>query len=167
MIWGMMSFQALSDLHFIPPKQTVSTTYYVEEILQKTCVNALNRKPMKGDVLTRKMLPNMSNFIIQQDGAPAHSARRCQDWCRANLKGFWEKGEWSANSPDLSPIENLWGMLQDQLDRKRPATGLYELKNNLKNAWSEINPNILRNLEEGMPSRIEKCIRLKGGYKGK
>ena len=36
--------------------------------------------------------------------------------------------------------------------------------NNLKNARSEINPNILRNLVEGMPGRIEKCIRLKGGY---
>ena len=84
---------------------------------------------------------------------------------RANLKGFCEKGEWPANSLDLSPIENLWGILQDQLDRKRSATGLDELKNNLKNAWSEINPNILRNLVEGMPSRFEKCIRLKGGYR--
>ena len=43
----------------------------------------------------------------------------------------------------------------------------YLKQDNLKNAWSEINPNILRNLVEGMPGRIEKCIRLKGGYIGK
>ena len=39
------------------------------------------------------MLPNMSNFIFQQDGAPAHSANKTQDWCKVNLKGFWEKGQ--------------------------------------------------------------------------
>ena len=43
----------------------------------------------------------------------------------------------------------------------------YLKQDNLKNACSEINPNIFRNLVEGMPGRIEKCIRLKGGYKGK
>ena len=167
MVWGMMSFQALSELHIIPPKQTVTNYYYVENILEKTCSSALNRNPMKGDVLTKKMLPNMSNFIFQQDGAPAHTAKRCQEWCRANLKGFWQKGEWPANSPDQSPIENLWGMLQDQLDRKGPATGMDEFENNLKKAWLEINPDIFRNLVEGMPGRIEKCILLKGGYIGK
>ncbi|KAI6648344.1 hypothetical protein LOD99_12153 [Oopsacas minuta] len=103
----MMSFHALSDLHFLPPKQTVSADYYLKEFLEKTCLNALNRKPKKGDLLTRKMLPNMSKYIFQQDGAPAHSAKRTQDWCKENLKYFWGKGEWLANSPDLSPIENV------------------------------------------------------------
>lgn len=52
-----MSFQGLSDLHIIPAKQTVSAIYYLEEIVQKTCVDALNRKSKKGDIFSRKLLP--------------------------------------------------------------------------------------------------------------
>ena len=42
-----------------------------------------------------------------QDGAPAHTAKTTQEWSRHNFPRFWNKGEWSANSPDLKPIENL------------------------------------------------------------
>ena len=35
MVWGMMSYCALSDLHIIPQGQTVTGKYYVEEILEK------------------------------------------------------------------------------------------------------------------------------------
>ena len=40
LVWGMMSNQALSELHIIPPKQTVNASYYVSEILAKTCKEA-------------------------------------------------------------------------------------------------------------------------------
>ena len=55
MVWGMMSCQALSDLHFIPPKQTVNAAYYVDNILSKTCLDAVNRKAKRGTVLKKAM----------------------------------------------------------------------------------------------------------------
>ena len=36
MVWEMMSYQALSELHFLPPKQTINAVYYIDEILTKT-----------------------------------------------------------------------------------------------------------------------------------
>jgi len=72
----------------------------------------MQRRQQNGPPTTVKLLPMMSEAVFQQDGAPAHNAARTQEWCRANLPGFWEKGVWPGNSPDLSPIENIWAGLK-------------------------------------------------------
>ena len=107
MVWGGMSFQALTELHFVPPKQSVTAAYYIEEILENTLVPALNRTRNTGTILQRKMMRNMSAAIFCQDGAPPHRAKRTQEWLERNVSSFWRKEEWPGNSPDLNPIENL------------------------------------------------------------
>ena len=163
-VWGMMSHRALSNLHFIPRGQSLTSEYYVEEILKKSLMPTIRRKRLNGPICERKMLLNMSKSIFQQDGAPAHTAKKAQEWCLQNLKGFWKKGIWPANSPDLNPIENLWAILQNHLDLLDPPTNEESLKNNLKRAWSEINEDILDNLISSMPNRVRLCIANGGGY---
>jgi hypothetical protein len=55
-------------------------------------------------------------FLFQHDNAPMHKARSIQKW-------FVEVGvaelDWSAQSPDLNPIEHLWDELEHRL-RARP-----------------------------------------------
>ena len=36
-------------------------------------------------------------------------------WCAEHFPRFWRKVEWSGNSPDLNPIENLCSILKDRL----------------------------------------------------
>jgi transposase len=107
MVWGAMSYRALSDLHTVPQGQTVTAAYYTSEILEKCLTAAINRSQENGSVLERKLIPDMSKMIFQQDGAPAHHAKISQEWCEKNLVSFWGKGTWPGNSPDLNPIENL------------------------------------------------------------
>ena len=145
-VWRLMSYTALSDLHIIPQGRTVTADYFIEEILNQTLLSSLKRKRRTGSVLTRKLLPNMSEYIFQQDGAPAHNATRTQDWCRQHLNAFWAKGTWSGNSPDLNPIENLWAIVQSTVDGMEEATNLIVLEKQLKLAWSQITPNILDTL---------------------
>ncbi|KAI6657135.1 hypothetical protein LOD99_15921 [Oopsacas minuta] len=166
-VCGMMSHRALSELHFIPVGQTVSAEYYVSEILGKTLMSTMNRKRERGTVVERKMLKNMSRAIFQQDGALAHTTNMTQNWLRSNLKSFWAKGTWPANSPDLSPIENIWSILKDDLDSIGELKDIKMLENRLKTAWSNISPEVLDKLMDGMPKRIHKCIELSGGYIGK
>ena len=71
------------------------------------------------------------------------------------------KGTWPANSPDLSPIENLWSILKNDLDSMGGLKDLKMLETQLKTAWSNISPEILGNLIDGMPNRIKKCINSK------
>ena len=51
-----------------------------------------------------------------EDGAPCHSARETQNWLRQN--GI-NKLPWSSQSPDMNPIENLWGILDRNLRKKK------------------------------------------------
>ena len=69
-VWGMMSHQALSDLHIVPKGQTITGTYYRDFILANTCKDALKRRAKKGSILKLAMSRNMSEIIFQQDGAP-------------------------------------------------------------------------------------------------
>ena len=79
-VWGMMSYRALSELHIVPKGQTITAEYYVTEILKNSLLSAIRRKRKTGNVLIKAMLPEMSKFIFQQDGAPSHHAKISQEW---------------------------------------------------------------------------------------
>ncbi|KAI2645587.1 Transposable element Tc3 transposase [Labeo rohita] len=66
-----------------------------------------------------------ADFIFQQDLAPAHTAKSTKSWL--NDHGV-DVLDWSANSPDLNTIENLWGIVK----RKMKAT--------VKETWASIPP---------------------------
>ena len=162
-----MSFIALSELHVLPEKQMVTGAYYVDEILEKSQLPTLKRTRETGSTLQLKLLPDMSTDIFQQDGAPVHTSKVAIKWLENNLNSFWGKGVWPGNSPDLSPIENLWAIVQEELKKLPDATNWETLIKNVKMAWANISPNILDNLICWMPERIKKCIKVKGGYIGK
>ena len=71
-----MSYRAASELHFVHPKQMVNSRNCVESMLEKSYQQAVSRTINTGDILARKLLPNMSKLIFMQDGAPAHTANR-------------------------------------------------------------------------------------------
>ena len=141
--------------------------YYVDNILAGACKAAFARRRVKGIIFERKLCKNMTDSIFQQDGAPAHTSKLNQEWCQFNLPCYWAKRIWPGNSPDLSPIENLWTVVKQSLSEMPPASNLEILEKNLKTVWSRMNPDMLRRLIDGMPARIRKCVQLHGGYIGR
>ncbi len=66
-----------------------------------------------------------------------------------------------ANSPDLNPIENLWGIVKRKMRDTRPNNA-DELKATVKETWASIPPQQCHKLITSMPRRIEAVIKAKG-----
>ena len=87
-----------------------------------------------------------SRAIFQQDGAPVHPARKAQDWCNANFPGFWEKGTLPDNSPELTPIEDLWAIVNQELSKLSQSSLERTLFQNAQTAWPSVKGEIPDNL---------------------
>ena len=94
------------------------------------------------DIIERIMLPYAemltgdADFILQQNLAPAHTAKSTKTWF--NNHGFTEL-DWPANSLDLYPIENLWCIVQRKVRDSRP-NNTDELKATIRGTWASITP---------------------------
>ncbi len=92
------------------------------------------------DILEHFMLPSAdklyvdADFIFQQDVAPVHTAKGTKSW-------FNDHGvtvlDWPANSPDLNPIENIWGIVKRKMRDTRPNNA-DDLKAAIKATWASL-----------------------------
>ncbi len=143
MIWAAMSSAGVGPLCFL--KSTVNAAIY-EEILEHFMLPSADK--LYGD----------ADFIFQQDLAPAHTAKGTKSW-------FNDHGvtvlDWPANSPDLNPIENLWGIVKRKMRDTRPNNA-DDLKATVKETWASIPPQQCHKLITSMPRRIEAVIKAKG-----
>ncbi len=121
MIWAAMSSAGVGPLCFL--KSTVNAAIN-QEILEHFMRPSADK--LYGD----------ADFIFQQDLAPAHTAKGTKSW-------FNDHGvtvlDWPANSPDLNPIENLWGIVKRKMRDTRPNNA-DELKATVKETWASIPP---------------------------
>ncbi len=124
-----------------------------------------------------------ADFILQQDLAPAHTAKSTKSWLNDHGVGVLD---WPANSPDLKfkfkfkfylshtrlyrdcitssemwvPLD-LWGIVKRKMRDTRPNNA-DELKATVKETWASIPPQQCHKLINSMPRRIEAVIKAKG-----
>ncbi len=142
MIWAAMSSAGVGPLCFL--KSTDNAAIY-QEILEHFMLPSADK--LYGD----------ADFIFQQDLAPAHNAKGTKSW-------FNDHGvtvlDWPANSPDMNPIENLWGIVKRKMRDTRPNNA-DDLKATVKETWASIPPQQCHKPITSMPRRIEAVMKAK------
>lgn len=145
MIWGGFSSKGKTDLVFIETSMTASK--YIS-LLEKALL------PF-GDQI------HHNDYIFQQDNAPCHAANKTHEW-------FEENGitcmDWPSLSPDLNPIENVWGEMARQVYADgRQFEDINELKSKIIEVWNNISLEYLQKLVDSMKYRMFKLALSKGG----
>ena len=98
-------------------------------------------------------------YILMRDNAPSHISEKTIEFIKRAKINEWK--EWPAYSPDLNPIENVWGLIKSKLMKKEINKKL-ELIIEIKNAYNKIDDEAISNMIESFPSRLAECIENEG-----
>ena len=136
MVWDCMSAAGVGPLVGLRLEGAVNAQRYRDLIIADTMLRFAHHH-----------LP--ANFIFQHDNAPCHTARIVKQWLEQHgIRTL----QWPAQSPDLSPIENLWRILKVRVAKHRPQT-LDALWQAVQLEWRDISPDLCIKLVASRPRR--------------
>ncbi|RWR98614.1 hypothetical protein B4U79_15264 [Dinothrombium tinctorium] len=142
MIWGGISLRGTTILKIA--RGSVDAAYY-QEILGECLLETMSTLYPDG-------------YILQQDNARPHTAKKTQEWFRDHSVQVLP---WPPCSPDLNPIENLWGVMKRRLAKLEERSS-EAWEDEIKKIWNELSTHSLESFIKSMPQRIEKCIAANG-----
>ena len=132
MVWGCMNAAGVGELYFI--EGNMNSKMYCE-------------------ILQQRMIPFLqklgSRAVFQHDYDPKHTSMTTT----ALLKWLMVKVmEWPSMSPDLNPIEHLWGILKQKVE-VRKVSNICQLHNVVMEEWKSIPVATCEALVNSMPRR--------------
>jgi hypothetical protein len=147
-MWGWMSAAGPGELVELSGRATGQS--YLD-ILQNSLV------PTARVVYPETEVPEL---IFLQDNCPIHTARVVQDWLQAQPD--IRTVRWPSRSPDLNPIENLWGLMVQRWEmfseRSRPI-----LLSHCHRVWESLRgTDLCETLVRSMRSRCDAVIDANG-----
>ena len=144
MVWAGISSANRTDLVFLDGNLT--GVRYRDEVVRPVILPFVRRH----------------NLTLQQDNARPHTARVVTDFInQENIATL----PWPAFSPDMSPIEHLWDILDRRVRARIPIPNtLRTLQNALREEWQAIPQQEIRMLVRSMRRRRQAMIASNGGH---
>ncbi|KAG2464611.1 TCB1 transposase, partial [Polypterus senegalus] len=143
LMWDCMSAAGIGELHFI------------DGIMNST---------MYCSILKEKMLPSLRalgrHALFQHGNDPKHTSKATVAFLKKNRVKVIE---WPSMSPDLNPIEHLWGILKRQVEHHSPSS-IQALKEVILEEWKKIDVAICRQLVHSMPRTLGAVLKNHGGH---
>ncbi|KAF4646999.1 hypothetical protein FOL46_004823, partial [Perkinsus olseni] len=115
------------------------------------------------EMLEQALLPVIEQgMVFQQDNASCHASRSTKAWL---LDREVQTCTWPSLSPDLNPIENVWGQLARMV--YKPGRAAYstvgELEGAVHRAWAELGDDFVSSCTGSMRKRLCAVLERDGG----
>ena len=115
------------------------------------------------DILKQSMMPSLHKLscraVLQRDNDPKHPSKKTT----ALLKKLRVKVmDWPSMSPDLNPIEHLWGFLKQEMEEPK-VSSIHQLRDVVMNEWKRIPVATCEALVNSMPMRVKVVLENNGG----
>ncbi len=144
MVWAAFGFDGKSEIVLLNGRQ--NSADYIQ-------------------VLTEYLLPvgeeiGGEEWLFQQDNASIHTSAMTREWFRErNIRVI----DWPSLSPDLNPIENLWGILVRLVYANgRQFNSVPELWAEIRKQWALIPDFHLKTLADSMNNRLVEVLTKNG-----
>ena len=117
-------------------------------------------------------LPNASNVLFMQDGAPPHWAQRVRDWLNETFPDRWigrgGPGDTNINcparSPDLTPMDFfVWGFIKSKV-YDRNYQNFDELKGVITTAFGLITEEMVVSTLTNLQKRLKLVVERSGRH---
>ncbi len=136
MVWGCMSAAGTGELQFI--EGTMNANMYCDILKQR-----LGRRA-----------------VFQHDNDPKHTSKTTT----ALLKKLRVKVmDWPSMSPDLNPIEHLWGILKWKVEEHK-VSNIHPLRDVVMEEWKRTPVATCEALVNSMPKRVKAVLENNGGH---
>ena len=116
------------------------------------------------EILKQSMIPSLQKLggraVFQHDNDPKHTSKTTI----ALLKRLRVKVmDWPSMSPDLNPIEHLWGILKRKVEACK-VLNICQLRDVVKEEWKSIPVTTCETLVNSMPRRVKAVLENGGGH---
>ncbi len=147
--------------HKHPPKVHVWAGISKEVATQILLFSGIMNATKYGDILAAALVPFIcekypDHHRLYQDNDPKHTSRYIQNFFAKNDVNWWKS---PAESPDLNPIELIWGSMKMFLRDKHKARTLSELKEGIALYWSKLTretcTKYIDHLQKDMPIVVQ------------
>jgi transposase len=149
-VWSCFCGDEMGPLYILPEGENMTAKRY-KYVRQRLFIPFYERMRRKYG----------NEVVMQEDNAPWHTAKIITKYL-AN-KGI-NRMSWPPQSPDLNPIENLWKYIKTLISRRRHRiSSTREMREVLKEVWTQIDGDFLLTLCDSVPRRWEACLKNKLG----
>lgn len=144
MVWGAISSDGVLQLAFVTCRMD-SSDY--QKVLNDHLLPFLRGRCQQA-------------YTFMQDNAAIHVSRSTMGWLEAhNIKTL----DWPACSPDLNPIENVWGIIVRNIYANNTQyNSIADLKTAVEDAWNTLDLGTIKKLYDSMSDRLFQVILKKG-----
>ncbi|GAV06399.1 hypothetical protein RvY_16403 [Ramazzottius varieornatus] len=147
-----ISFRGPTKMFISPSGAKINADLYIQNVL----------KPLIEKEIPRLCGKEAHKVVLHQDNAPAHQARKTQEYLRQSEVKFIPREHWIGNSPDLAPMDfAVSGIFMGLLFNKKPRddTGLVRA---IKTAWVKLPMEKIERALQSWKRRVELMIERKG-----